>query len=107
MPSPFPGMDPYLENPDLWPDVHHALISAIQRQLTLTLGPLPYVARVELRTFMFDPDDPASELYVIPDARIVEHNVRRGQVGPPPGAAGGPALAVAAPIAVTGLAATG
>ncbi len=22
MPEPFPGMDPYLERPDLWPDVH-------------------------------------------------------------------------------------
>ncbi|MGZ3385325.1 MAG: DUF4058 family protein, partial [Isosphaeraceae bacterium] len=22
MPSPFPGMDPYLEEPGLWPDVH-------------------------------------------------------------------------------------
>jgi hypothetical protein len=27
MPSPFPGMDPYLEAPELWPDVHHRLIS--------------------------------------------------------------------------------
>ena len=26
MPSPFPGMDPYLENPGLWPVVHHRLI---------------------------------------------------------------------------------
>ncbi|MEM9152890.1 MAG: DUF4058 family protein [Cyanobacteria bacterium P01_F01_bin.3] len=22
MPSPFPGMDPYLEHPDVWPEVH-------------------------------------------------------------------------------------
>ncbi|WP_256529506.1 DUF4058 family protein [Limnofasciculus baicalensis] len=22
MPSPFPGMNPYLEHPDLWPGVH-------------------------------------------------------------------------------------
>ena len=27
MPSPFPGMDPYLENRDLWPDAHHRFIS--------------------------------------------------------------------------------
>jgi hypothetical protein len=26
MPSPFPGMDPYLETPDLWSDVDHELI---------------------------------------------------------------------------------
>jgi hypothetical protein len=25
MPSPFPGMDPYLEAPDIWPDFHNAL----------------------------------------------------------------------------------
>jgi len=25
MPSPFPGMDPYLEHPALWPDVHLSL----------------------------------------------------------------------------------
>ena len=29
MPSPFPGMNPYLENPELWPEVHHRLITAI------------------------------------------------------------------------------
>ncbi|MBM3227164.1 MAG: DUF4058 family protein, partial [Candidatus Tectomicrobia bacterium] len=25
MPTPFPGMDPYLEQPGLWLDVHNAL----------------------------------------------------------------------------------
>lgn len=29
MPSPFPGMDPYLEHPDLGPGVHLFLISNI------------------------------------------------------------------------------
>ncbi len=29
MPSPFPGMNPYLENPELWPEIYHRLISAI------------------------------------------------------------------------------
>jgi hypothetical protein len=29
MPSPFPGMDPYLENPEFWPGVHNRLIVAI------------------------------------------------------------------------------
>ena len=29
MPSPFPGMNPYLENPQLWSEVHHRLITAI------------------------------------------------------------------------------
>ncbi|RMF27225.1 MAG: DUF4058 family protein, partial [Chloroflexi bacterium] len=50
MPSPFPGMDPYLEHPDLWPDLHHRLITA----LADTLGPQVrprYVVRVEVRTY--------------------------------------------------------
>jgi hypothetical protein len=33
MHSPFPGMDPYLEQPGRWPDVHHRLITAVCDQL--------------------------------------------------------------------------
>ena len=50
MPSPFPGMDPYLESPTIWPDVHHRLISEIQSTLNPRLRP-QYVARVELRVY--------------------------------------------------------
>src|SRR5262249_4333796 len=68
MPSPFPGMDPYLETPDLWPDVHHRLISEIQSQLNPQLRPA-YVARVELRIYISDEDDPGREA-IIPDVRV-------------------------------------
>lgn len=53
MPSPFPGMDPYLESPTLWPDVHHGLISESQAALNPNLRPR-YVARVELRVYVSD-----------------------------------------------------
>ena len=43
MPSPFPGMDPYLEG-YLWPDVHHSLASEISRQLMPRLRPR-YIAK--------------------------------------------------------------
>jgi hypothetical protein len=33
MDYPFPGMNPYLENPDLWPEVHHLLISLLAETL--------------------------------------------------------------------------
>ena len=39
MPSPFPGMGPYLEAPELWPDFHHELISAIRERMNLLLRP--------------------------------------------------------------------
>ena len=46
MPSPFPGMDPYLEG-YLWPDVHHALAAKIRQQLTPLLRPR-YTARLTI-----------------------------------------------------------
>jgi hypothetical protein len=33
VPSPFPGMDPYLEHSTLWPGVHNGLIAALQLSL--------------------------------------------------------------------------
>ena len=68
MPSPFPGMDPYLETPDLWPDVHHELMSQIRAALTPRLRPR-YVARVELRVYVSNEDDPGREA-LVPDLRI-------------------------------------
>ncbi|MGA9382516.1 MAG: DUF4058 family protein [Phormidium sp.] len=37
MPSPFPGMNPYLENPQLWSEVHHRLITAIANSIKFTI----------------------------------------------------------------------
>ncbi len=54
MPSPFPGMDPYLEARAAWPDVHHRLIHNISENLRPQLRP-KYIARigerVQLATF--------------------------------------------------------
>src|SRR2546421_4959744 len=61
MPSPFPGMDPYLESLAIWPDVHHGLISEIRAALSPQLRP-HYVARVELRVYIPDNDDPGLTL---------------------------------------------
>lgn len=46
--SPFPGMDPYLEAPDIWPDFHDALAATIRVDLNRTL-PRPYYARLVMR----------------------------------------------------------
>lgn len=48
MPSPFPGMDPYLEDPGLWPDFHDALAGEIRIVLNQTL-PEPYYAQLGVR----------------------------------------------------------
>jgi hypothetical protein len=76
MPSPFPGMDPYLETPNLWPDVHHRIISEIQSALNRALRP-HYVARVELRIYVSDEEDPGRAA-LVPDVRIEKPPEMRG-----------------------------
>ena len=53
MRSPFPGMDPYLERSDLWPQVHNRLIIAIADTLTPQIAPR-YRASIEERIYMAD-----------------------------------------------------
>lgn len=50
MPSPFPGMNPYLEHPELWPGIHHWLIIAIAEALVPPLRP-KYRVAVEVRLY--------------------------------------------------------
>jgi Protein of unknown function (DUF4058) len=50
MPSPFPGMNPYLEHPDRWSTVHNRLIVAIADVLTPQLAP-KYQVDIEKRIY--------------------------------------------------------
>lgn len=77
MPSPFPGMDPYLEEPGLWPDVHHELMSVARELLMRRLRP-KYHVRVEERVYISDENDPGREV-IIPDLRVADagHDERR------------------------------
>lgn len=54
MPSPFPGMDPYLENPDLWSGVHQRLITLIADTLNGIMPPR-YVADIGERVYIVQP----------------------------------------------------
>ena len=56
MKSPFPGMDPYLEHPSLWPDVHNRLIAALADDLSERVAPRYYVG-LEPRTYLLKADD--------------------------------------------------
>ncbi len=70
MPSPFPGMDPYLEARSLWGSVHHRLISAISDALTAQIAPHFFVG-IEERVYIIDPEDDAPDM-VFPDAYLVQ-----------------------------------
>ena len=67
MPSPFPGMNPYLEHPEIWPGVHHWLIVELARFLSPQLRP-KYRVAVEVR--MYETIGKQSLLVGIPDLTI-------------------------------------
>lgn len=63
-------MNPYLEHPSLWPDVHNRLITAIADALTPRLAPRYYIG-LERRTYQLKPDD---VVFVgRPDIAVVAH----------------------------------
>jgi hypothetical protein len=69
MPSPFPGMDPYLEA-GLWPDVHNALASKIRAFLVPQLRP-KYAARLEI--YVVEDTSPESEIGILyPDVEVLQ-----------------------------------
>ena len=51
MPSPFPGMDPYLEDPDIFPDIHDSFIAYLREMLNARL-PAPYYASSNSRVWI-------------------------------------------------------
>jgi hypothetical protein len=64
MPSPFPGMDPYLESPERWSEVHNRLMVAIADDLSPKLRPRYRVA-IEQRVYLS-----AEALVGIPDVTV-------------------------------------
>jgi len=70
MPNPFPGMNPYLESPDFWPEVHNRLIVAIADALVPQLVP-KYRVAIEKR--IYEIKEEQSLLVGIPDVSI-QHN---------------------------------
>ncbi len=95
MPSPFPGMDPYLEDPAFWPGFHARLIVAISAHLNRVL---PKGLYVDIEEHLWlrdeDEDDEYQQLLGRADATINESR-RSGS----PSAKHRPGLALKAPSA--------
>jgi hypothetical protein len=72
MPSPFPGMDPYLEAPGIWSDFHHAFATELSSALNHTL-PRHYYSRLETRPEIgiVEPERQAHQ--PVPDITVVRH----------------------------------
>ncbi|MBX0326092.1 DUF4058 family protein [Oscillochloris sp. ZM17-4] len=94
MELPFPGMDPYLERPSLWPDVHNSLIYAMREQIQRQFSPrykaviTPYISLESLEIV-------PNRRVIVPDVGIID----RGEPGDEPRA-----LAIApAPLTMTAI----
>ncbi len=70
MKSPFPGMDPYLEASDIFPDFHNALASELRARLNASL-PQPYYARLEMRSEVGIVDEGRSQRRIVPDIVVM------------------------------------
>lgn len=75
MASPFPGMDPYLEHPEVWPGVHLLLIAALSEALAPQLRP-KYSVSIEVR--MYETTGEQSLLVGIPDV-VVQKSARSNE----------------------------
>ncbi|PAX52909.1 hypothetical protein CK510_16740 [Brunnivagina elsteri CCALA 953] len=67
MPSPFPGMNPYLENPEFWSEFHSRMIVAIADALDECLS-RDYRVAVEKRVYLTENQD--NILVGIPDVSV-------------------------------------
>lgn len=67
MPSPFPGMNPYLENSELWPEVHSRLIVAISDAISPQVLP-KYRVAIEKRIYQVNEE---SLSVGIPDVLVI------------------------------------
>ena len=53
MPSPFPGMNPYLEQDDAWSDFHHRMIPALAEALAAQVRP-NYVVKLDEHVYVHE-----------------------------------------------------
>ena len=70
MPSPFPGMDPYLEMPHIFPNFHSRMITYLEDDVQTAL-PEPYFASSSERVWI-----EFSERYVEPDISVTRRRPR-------------------------------
>lgn len=75
MPSPFPGMDPWLEDPTVWADFHDALAGEIRAILNQSL-PEPYYAQLGVREELGIVGE-AGTRRIIPDVSVQRPEVSR------------------------------
>src|SRR2546422_5670714 len=72
MSSPFPGMDPHVEESSIWPDCHAGLIGAMSADLNAHL-PERYSAWKDRNVWVYEPDAETRSRLKEPDIFVTEH----------------------------------
>jgi len=67
-------MDPYLEDPAVWPGFHHKFVSEMETALNRSLLP-DYLARIEERVYITTDRDPGRKT-IIPDVHVIPSDKR-------------------------------
>ena len=73
MPSPFPGMDPYLEALSVWPGFHHKLAWRSEHGIEQASCPLPTMPDLEMREEMGIIEEDGAKQRIVPDVTIVRY----------------------------------
>ena len=86
MPSPFPGMNPYLEQEDVWQDFHDTFIPFVRDVLASQLQP-HYIVKVESYLFIHEPPADHRVLVGHGDVGVARNNggPHESDHGPVPG----------------------
>lgn len=71
MPSPFPGMNPYLEQPDVWHDFHQRFIARMGDEVACGIRPA-YVTKVDENVYIHELDSDQRLLLGRPDVAVLE-----------------------------------
>ena len=87
MPSPFPGMNPYLEHPTVWHDFHEAFIPRARDMLAEQVLPRYYV-KIDEHVFLHEPEDSEGQFIGRGDVAVIDGGRNAG---------GTATLAIAAP----------
>ncbi len=69
MPSPFPGMDPYLESADVWHDFHGVFVTLLRLELSRQLRGR-YQVRMDDNVYVHELDAPPRQLLGRPDVQV-------------------------------------
>jgi hypothetical protein len=83
MPSPFPGMNPYLEQEDVWHDFHERLVTIAAEMLETQVGP-DYIVKIDAHIYVHEL--PPGERTLLGGANVSVSGPSRGQARKAPAA---------------------